>query len=524
MKKVLALLIAANAATALAAPPAPVADVSGFTRTMTISWNTVPQTNGYEIWARANDGASWVKFGEANAARTRAQWPVSTHLLNFEQARYVVKACNPSGCTPSAETGWDVPRQSVYTTAFIKPSRTQTGAKFGSAIDLSEDGHTLVSVSSAETDVSSGRESIPNIYLFNDKYQRYWKQEARIFPSIVQPDSGAGVVANLSGDGNVLVVGVPAQRSKAALDAPEVGGAYLFRRLPDGRWREELKFTAAVSGVIHYGAAAEISEDAKVVMIGYEKDGGTAEIYRLRDDGLYEFVTVIPGPGNQTGCNRLRLSGDGQTVARTCSKPPYYQALQVFRGPAYALDFEDNLYSTGEPLVDLVVDYAGETFAWSSVGCDPGSQQVVGYRQRRNGIITRSQSLTQYWTWHENSIAQSEFGGRLALSRDGGYLAVRDVRDTGAGLGPLAYPLTAGHKSTGAVFIYEWRNDKLGLRRILKPNLAAPRGGYFEGELAFAENGKTFAASQPGETSSATTPYHWGGAEVRPDAGAVIVY
>ncbi len=68
----------------------------------------------------------------------------------------------------------------------------------------------------------------------------------------------------------------------------------------------------------------------------------------------------------------------------------------------------------------------------------------------------------------------------------------------------------------------QWRLS--GLRRIIKPNVAPPEGGWFEGELSFADNGHVLAISQPGDRSGAADPYHSQTDTSKPNAGGVLIY
>ena len=217
---------------------------------------------------------------------------------------------------------------------------------------------------------------------------------ASIFATLALAAPASGVrggieISKRSGDGNVLIVGVPTERSTAADDAPEIGAVYLYRRV-DGTWREERRFAPAPGALpAHYGSQAEISDDGNTILIGRETAGGTAEIY-THVDGTWQLTATIPGPGDQTGCNHIRLSGDGRVVARTCARPPYYQALQMFRGPTFALDVEDNLFRGDDiRFAELEIDHSGDTVAWSQVGTGPGVPVVATWQRRANGDFSR---------------------------------------------------------------------------------------------------------------------------------------
>src|SRR5688572_11280231 len=96
----------------------------------------------YELWFRANDGAQWVKYQERAAQLApRFRIGVPVHLLDWRQARYYVKACNPSGCTPSNVVG--VNDEKLVAIGYIKPNAATGHHLFGAHVALSADGKTL---------------------------------------------------------------------------------------------------------------------------------------------------------------------------------------------------------------------------------------------------------------------------------------------------------------------------------------------------------------------------------------------
>src|SRR6188474_3099525 len=95
-----------SAAAAVAAPPdAPQVTVGADIKQLQFDWQIQPRSNYYELWFKADNGSSPVKLSEQVPWRPRALTRVSGHLLDWQQARYVVKACNPSGCGQSAQLG-----------------------------------------------------------------------------------------------------------------------------------------------------------------------------------------------------------------------------------------------------------------------------------------------------------------------------------------------------------------------------------------------------------------------------------
>src|SRR5882672_2515986 len=97
----------AFALTALAVSPvfaaAPVVTVGADIKRLTFDWDIVPRSNYYEVWQKPNNDAPYVKFFELKPWEPHAVNNISAHLLDWDQARYQVKACNPSGCSASPE-------------------------------------------------------------------------------------------------------------------------------------------------------------------------------------------------------------------------------------------------------------------------------------------------------------------------------------------------------------------------------------------------------------------------------------
>src|SRR5258705_29220 len=97
---------AAFASVAVAAPPAPTITVAATDiRQLQFDITPVTQVNWYELWFKANPGAQWVYYSRTPAQRPLIRIGVSVRLLDWTQARYHVKACNPSGCSTSNEVG-----------------------------------------------------------------------------------------------------------------------------------------------------------------------------------------------------------------------------------------------------------------------------------------------------------------------------------------------------------------------------------------------------------------------------------
>src|SRR5689334_145533 len=138
------------AAAARAAPPAaPVVTVGvNNVKQLQFDWASVPQSDRYELWFKADDGANWIKYRETSARHLLMRITVSVHLLDWRVARYRVAACNSSGCTSSNEVG--VAELADDATGYLKPNYVGEAWSFGGAVAMSADGMTAaVSLSQA---------------------------------------------------------------------------------------------------------------------------------------------------------------------------------------------------------------------------------------------------------------------------------------------------------------------------------------------------------------------------------------
>jgi hypothetical protein len=210
----LAVLCLSCASTALAAPPAaPVVTAGADLKTLRFDWNFVPQANRYELWFKANNGATWAKFGETPSYRPRISSGVSAHLLDWNQALYQVRACNPSGCTGSTPLG--VQTLMPDTIGYFKASSLHNKARFGLVSAISEDGSTMAAFTAEETAPNHPQFAI---YLFR-KTNGQWRQQERLFVATdfghptgygyfnIGLDSQYDASLSLSADGNVLTAG-----------------------------------------------------------------------------------------------------------------------------------------------------------------------------------------------------------------------------------------------------------------------------------------------------------------------------
>jgi hypothetical protein len=504
-----AAIVLLGSAPAYAAPPAaPQVTVGADTKRLDFDWSIIPRSNYYELMFKANDGAPYVKFSESVPWRPHLASAVAAHLLDWQQARYQVRACNFSGCSASAP----IPAASFMadTIGYFKAGRLHNNGRFGIATAISEDGNTLAAFTAGETAPEFPKAAV---YVFA-KIDGRWRQQARLIPeSGVAPfrnlglNPGSEATLSLSADGNVLVAGM-AFRDRD-LDS---AGVTIYRR-SGGQWTQEHQDIRVQTFAGYVGSFyAEVDDAGEHILY---RPGGFEPAEMLVHNASGWASLAIQNPrsdlANGYGCAAPRLSGDGSTIAWGCSRlvqPWTSRVLFVSRPPGWQLSSEMPIaFPDGHLIYRVAIDHAGTTIAVGSAAAgtpiDDPRNQVRIFRATTaepSGFEVSEPIRAGDWS----SIADHRFGTDLALSHDGGLLAILDPRDTGAGTGVLSPPLQSGTEPTGATYIYELRTQGPFLRRVLKPNNPIPAGGIFDGQVRFANNGKTLVVSEPDEPGNSS--------------------
>jgi len=503
---------------ALAAPPAaPVVATSADIKQLHFDWSIVPRSNYYEFWFKANTGAPWVKFSEPPPWQPTATNNISAHLLDWDQARYQVKACNFSGCTPSPAI--PVKDRMFESIGYLKASGSYRDGRFGFTAAISEDGQTIAAFAGNEP-VSGG--NIASVYVFR-RINGVWQQQKRIVPSTTNPDVhnigleyfGKGTLA-LSGDGNRLMISLPVCPTPGAV-CNQLLSVWLRNGSTWTREYQQLDFDMFLS-------PWTVDMDEAGDRIVYRSS--LLHPLRVLERTTAGWVNGAPVPADPSDltCSMNRLSGDGATLARLCS-PHTSSIIHLLIAKAPDWNVTRNLvldWPRGQTYGDFAIDHAGTTVAYStSIEVDilDDPRQEVHVVKLANGTFSETKVRAGSWAPAE----YGRFGGTIALSRDGAYLAAYDRLDHGEGRGVLSPPLTAGALATGAVSVFEVRDTGPRLRRVLKPN-GPLRARNVNSTLAFANNGKTLLVSDPEDASNATGIDGDRTDTTMPGAGALWLY
>jgi hypothetical protein len=490
MKIAVSLLACLFASVAFAAPPpAPAIDVHASNiKQLEFNWTPVTQVNRYELWFKANDGAAWVKYAETPAQRPRFRIGVSVHLLDWRQARYYVKACNPSGCSSSNQVGVD--GEALAAMGFVKPSTAGERKFFGIALGLSADGNTMAVLAS---DTAGAIDGVATVYVYR-KSSSGWAREARLHPSVLQRGTTGNFYGDnlaISGDGNVIALGLWNEN----VNGVEMSGAvYLFRR-SGSSWRQSQRLIGANVIDDQYGFMVELDDAGRTLVVSHQYPSGTYEPGALEvftdpldssDDFEHQATVRANGSGGSQGwCEGIALSGDGNTLLRTCQLGNNY--TQVLLAPQWI----QSAVVTGGTADGVDINYDGTLMlVQDGMGAKAWRRESTGWVD--DGTLPNTAAIPYFARRH------------LALSRDGKIAALGNFQDYTIGRGPLYPPYVSysdPNRLSGAVMVYERKASGWVVRRLVKPDSVTE--GNAGHAVALGDNGKTLAVGAPTDWSSA---------------------
>jgi hypothetical protein len=486
--------------TAHAAPATPVVTTSsGAIKRLDFDWEIIPRSNYYELWFQSNQASPYVKFSESVPWRPHASNNISAHLLDWQQARYLVKACNPSGCSQAAPIS--VENLFYDSLGYFKASPSRAGARFGVATALSEDGKTLAVVADGEPSSSADLGHVA-VYVFA-KSGSTWRQQARLRPTAINDDNAEAPAITISRDGNVVALGLLGADPEGPAGTSLTGAVYVFQRSGTA-WTQKQKLSRP-STASFFGFNLKLDEAGHTLLVVDASRRGSGTIYKDAT-GTWTLHHVIPGYGGDKFCETMTLSGDAATVARICSPDSgnsFVEFIDAQNGGPAEGQLVFTRYQTGTRFAQLAVSYDASVLIASA-------QPVFGSSQLPNvAIIDRNSGFndTLVPDWGCLDPWTSAYGSRIAISHDGKVIAVSDPADKCTEIGSEQYPGAKGSTAQGAVYIYgKHSSGTWPRRRVLhrNGNAALAASATFGNELSLGDNGHTLAISQVADRSGAS--------------------
>ncbi len=345
--------------------------------------------------------------------------------------------------------------------AYVKASNPGLTDNFGYMIALSEDGDTMAVAAPYEASAATGidgdqsDDSIPQagaVYVFS-RNDDAWAQQAYIKAS----NTGEAGVGNelgdgdqfgfglaLSADGNTLAVGAISEDSGATgadadpsdNSALSAGAVYLYSRSGDS-WTQQayLKSSNPGAGDL-FGYSVALSADGSVLAAtAYDEDGSLAGTNEVQDD---EAVG--------SGALYIFSRDGGDWTQQAYLKPSNSERNDAF-GVAVAISAD------GRTVVGTALDEDGMT---TGVNSTPQPDMEINLSTGAVYLYTGDDAgwSEQAYIKASNTGPNDTFGARLALSADGGTLAVGAQLEDSAGRGVNPIQDDDSAQEAGAVYLF----------------------------------------------------------------------
>jgi hypothetical protein len=508
-----AIILAAPAYTQ-SAPPTPTLTAGPEFKGLRFDWEPVAGATRYELEYKASRYSPFNQLGaDLPASATSFTYRFPLHLFDWTFARYRLAACNATACTRSSEVSVSSLRR--FAVGYFKASDSQPGMRFGIDTDITPDGLHFVSASAEAA------------YVFTRGAGGVWFQRAKLLPMASPFGAGVGTRVAISADGDTVVMGKPQYRHGES-DPFGSGEVFVFQ-LDGGSWTRSRLYSGTRGD---FGRWVALDDAGATLAVATGTVDRFVLIYRMVD-GTWQPVRQVNSRGF---CNDGTLSRDGSTLVQPCvsdgGTPSVRSYVQVHSGPNWTVREEVPLTMAttgpeGYGHSAVAVDDTGDTIAAQVYlpninGAENQPAQVNVFRRTAGSYAQVAVLKPGAW---RDSADQTTFGLALAISGDGGTIAVGDSLDNGLGTGPRAAPLWPGTERTGAVYVWrlrgEWR-----LANMVKPNYRPPDDRRLFGRTPIALNrsGHTLLLSDVGDASDAQGIGGDWSDDDAPDSGAVWLY
>ena len=394
--------------------------------------------------------------------------------------------------------------------AYVKASNPGLTDNFGYMIALSEDGGTMAVAAPYEASAATGidgdqsDDSIPQagaVYVFGRSGDA-WAQQVYIKAS----NTGEASVGNelgdgdqfgfglaLSADGTTLAVGAISEDSGATgADADQsdnsalsAGAVYLYSRSGDS-WAQQayLKSSNPGAGDL-FGYSVALSADGGVLAAtAYDEDGSLAGTNEVQDDEVFG-----------TGALYIFSRDGGDWTQQAYLKPSNSERNDAF-GVAVAISAD------GRTVVGTALDEDGMT---TGVNSTPQPDMEINLSTGAVYLYTRDDAgwSEQAYIKASNTGPNDTFGARLALSGDGGTLAVGAQLEDSAGQGVDAIQDDDSAQEAGAVYLFT-REGSSWMQSAYVKGSNTEAFDEFGSSIALNGDGSLMAIGARGEDSGAT--------------------
>ncbi len=446
-----------------------------------LGYDIDPRPAHYMVSGQPRAGAGFTAvpgLEEIVPARGQTSTPLvlSLHALRWDGSqRYLSEACAAVGSCEAAPGGEDAlgRAQLLGAIGYFKAPNTREDDAFGLSVALSADGGTLA--------VGA------------------WEEDSSAIGAVHPGDGGYAAALASSGASNA-------------------GAAYVYRRSSAGQWSVEAYVKAPnADGVDLFGQGIALSADGGTLAVGAWEEDSSATGAVHPGDPDYTAALADNSASSAGAAYVYRRSSSGQWSVEAYVKAPNAGAGDGF-GASVSLSADGDTLAVGARLEGSATTGAfhPDEGGYDTAIADNGAFSAgAAYVYRR--------SSTDRWSVEAyvkalNSGRDDQFGRSVALSADGGTLAVgasqEDSSATGAfhpGDGDYAAAVAdSGASSAGATYVYgRSSTGQWGIEAYVKaPN--AGENDLFGWSVALSANGDTLAVGAWEEGSGATGVFHPG--------------
>jgi hypothetical protein len=335
--------------------------------------------------------------------------------------------------------------------AYIKASNTGSNDSFGSQIALSGDGNTLAVSApfedSATTDIGGNQADNSAtdsgaVYVFT-RSGTTWAPQAYVKASNTSAQDAFGTAIALSADGGTLAVGARGESSAAMgiggdqddNSAPSAGAAYVFIRTGT-MWSQQayIKASNTDAGDI-FGGSIALSSTGDTLAVAALAEGSRAR--GVNGDEL-------DNSGSESGAVYVFVRAGTSWSQEAFVKASNSDVGQLFGG-SIALSGDSNTLAVGATEEDSAATGINGNQADTSK-----PQSGAAYVFARSGTRWSQQAYIKA----SNTDAGDAFGALLALSADGGTLAVSASYEASAAIGVDGDQANNVAIASGAVYVF----------------------------------------------------------------------
>ena len=499
------------------------------TKQLRFTWDPADGAASYRLLADP-DGLGFMPLG-ADLTATSYDLGISVHRLDWPLARFKVQACNELGCTDSNEV--DTARGMLAAIGYLKARNAGLHHHFGAAVAVSASGDTLAvgvpgeASSFAGVNPAQSDELAPDsgaVYVFG-RGSGGWALQAHVKAPDARTGAAFGWAVSLSANGGALAVGAPYADSGR-------GAAYVFTRGESG-WEEHGRLAATdPQAGDHLGWAVSLSGDGSALAAGapdVAAGAGAAHVFIRGDGGWSEqsLTAPAPQPGSQFGW-AISMKADGSALAAGAP------GAASGTGAVHCFARSDAGY-VPQGILEGSSAEPGGRFGHALSSSADGRSLAVGapYAGAPGAGLAGAVYLfsrgEEAWALSlrvnaPNAAADDRFGAAVALSADGGALAVGADQEDGAATGVGGDASDDSAADSGAAYLFtRVEAGWYGQAHVKAWNTGA--GDAFGYAVSLSGSGDTLAVGAIWESGGAVAT---DGERVHDDsleqAGAVYLY